>query len=184
MRNGPYIMVVAPPEYPGKKYRGKYVYEHTLTWWKHTGTVPVPGEVVHHKNEDKHDNRIDNLEKKTGTQHTKEHALESPAPLQEISCSRCARLFTIFERTVRWKRRKGQERFYCSRSCQVSAQQLEIKRQRRGDGLGWVRRQNVERAKEAIRLHLAGRSNTSISEELGCTMRTVRKWIDGYSRVP
>lgn len=27
VRNGPYEMVVAPAEYPGTRYRGKYVYE-------------------------------------------------------------------------------------------------------------------------------------------------------------
>ena len=34
MKNGPYILVAALETYPGKKYRGKYCYEHHMVWWK------------------------------------------------------------------------------------------------------------------------------------------------------
>ena len=72
MRNGPYLFVIAL-DYPGKKYRGRYIYEHHLVWWKNTGQ-PVPeGYVVHHKNEDMHDNRFENLELIESEQHKKLH---------------------------------------------------------------------------------------------------------------
>ena len=33
MINGDYILVVAPDDYPGVRYREKYCYEHYLVYW-------------------------------------------------------------------------------------------------------------------------------------------------------
>lgn len=79
MKNGPYELVVAPPGFPGKRYRGRYAYEHTVVWWQHTGEVPGPDETIHHKNENKRDNRFDNLERKTRSRHTRDHNLQIPS---------------------------------------------------------------------------------------------------------
>ncbi len=38
-----------------------YAYEHTLVWCSAGNPVPKPGEVLHHENENKADNRIENL---------------------------------------------------------------------------------------------------------------------------
>jgi len=73
MRNGPYELVVAPADYPGKRYRGRYVYEHHLVWWQHTGEVVPEGHVVHHKNEHKRDNRFDNFELQAKPLHDAAH---------------------------------------------------------------------------------------------------------------
>ena len=40
MKNGDYILVKAPTNYPGKKYRNKYCYEHHLVYWQHYGIIP------------------------------------------------------------------------------------------------------------------------------------------------
>jgi hypothetical protein len=78
VKNGPYEMVMAPEEYPGKRYRGRYCYEHHLVYWRAYGILPKRGEVVHHKNEQKRDNRIENLEIKTVGQHNSDHAAARP----------------------------------------------------------------------------------------------------------
>ena len=45
MINGDYILVVAPPDYPGVKYRGRYCYEHRLVWWKEHNFLPKDDEI-------------------------------------------------------------------------------------------------------------------------------------------
>ena len=74
MRNGPYIMVKAPKGYPGKRYRGRYAYEHHVVYWKKHGVVPKKGQLVHHKDENTRNNRPDNLKLMTTTKHKQLHA--------------------------------------------------------------------------------------------------------------
>jgi len=73
MRNGPYLLVHATGDYPGKKYRNRYVYQHHFVWWAQTGQVVPHGFVVHHKNENMHDNRYENLELIESERHKKLH---------------------------------------------------------------------------------------------------------------
>lgn len=122
MKNGPYELVIAPANYPGKKYRGRYVYEHHLVWWRHTGELVTNEFLIHHKNEQKRDNSFSNLEKKTRAAHTSEHHI--PAKKLLINCTWCNSSFEILERHHRFKvKNLGQTRFYCCRSHQVQYQQ-------------------------------------------------------------
>lgn len=72
MRNGNYELVLAPEDYPGRKYRGRYCYEHRLVVWQKTGQLP-DDLVIHHINENKRDNRISNLQVLTREEHTHLH---------------------------------------------------------------------------------------------------------------
>lgn len=119
MRNGPYIFVRPPDDYPGKRYRGKYAYEHHVVYWRKFGVVPSKSnkEIVHHKNGIKTDNRISNLELLSQKEHRREH---NPGPtMVQRTCEACGIEFS------RQKRMTDHGRYFCCRSHQISVQMKE-----------------------------------------------------------
>ena len=120
MKNGPYELVIAPDDYPGKKYRNRYCYEHHLVYWKNTGVLPDKDQVIHHKNDNKRDNRFSNLELMCRKKHTSHHAKE--CPMVTLKCFNCNSDFEREESTYRYKIKIGQDRFFCCRFCQISTQ--------------------------------------------------------------
>lgn len=123
MRNGPYELVIAPKEYPGKKYRGRYVYEHHLVWWQNTGKTVPKGFLLHHKNEKKRDNRFSNLELKSVSEHTREHCNErAPKPIT-VTCGWCSKPLTF--KPYRYRQRiNGNKsgKVFCNQSCGANYQ--------------------------------------------------------------
>jgi hypothetical protein len=107
MKNGDYKLVVAL-DYPGKKFRGRYVLEHHYVWWKEKGFAPLKGQVIHHINGDKFDNSIENLELLSAVDHCKLH---NKAKESNTSCRICHKAFHVAP--YRLKRN-----CYCSRECQ------------------------------------------------------------------
>lgn len=122
MKNGKYILVKAPDEYPGKKYRGMYIYEHRLVWWLKTGNLVPSGHVIHHRDHNKHNNDINNLELISDKEHKIEHAKDNPVVLCSTICNNCNIRFILPVRSFK-SRIKYSNNLYCCRSCQVSAQQ-------------------------------------------------------------
>ncbi len=115
MKNGPYILVVAPPDYKGRKYRGRYVYEHRLVAERKLGRRLKPGEVAHHRNENKHDNRVGNIEVVTKSLHSRNHHIKTK--WITFTCKACRKRFRREECIVRYKRSIGQKSFSCGRVC-------------------------------------------------------------------
>lgn len=126
MKNGPYILIKAPEEYPGMKYRNKYVYEHQYIWWKNTRILPPKGYQIHHKNGNKHDNRIKNLEMIFKGTHSKIHSKKKKKKI--LICSWCKEPFEREIRNFNNKLKIGQKNFYCCRSHQVIDQQNTLHR--------------------------------------------------------
>jgi len=113
MKNGKYILVIAPKNYSGMKYRERYCYEHHLVWWENTGEIISDGEVIHHINDDKYDNRFENLQKMSVEEHNKLHA--TGKMMCELLCPVCKRKFTREKRKTFLV--QPSEVTFCSRRC-------------------------------------------------------------------
>lgn len=119
MKNGKYELIIAPNGYPGKKYRAKYAYEHTVVWWKNTGQIPPPGYEIHHKNMNHRDNRIENLQILSSQEHRSLHAKEiSLKSTVEVVCGWCEKVFARKKSRVQARfNRNKYKKVFCSPSC-------------------------------------------------------------------
>lgn len=129
MKNGEYIMVIAPDDYPYKKYRGRYCYEHVLTYWVNKGEIP-DGYIVHHKNENKHDNRIENLALMSISDHVSHHSSSRGVKMAKIKCPYCG---NIFSKKLRNTFLQKPESFTtcCSRKCSGKFSHVKLSKEER-----------------------------------------------------
>jgi len=113
-------MVPAPPSYAGRRYiKNRYVYEHRLIVERSIGRLLGCDEVVHHINEDKLDNRLENLRVMSQEEHNIKHRRSAEHIV--VVCTLCG---------VPFKREKRQFKInnkhnFCCLSHSVSFQQKE-----------------------------------------------------------
>jgi transposase-like protein len=110
-------MIQAPPGYKGKTYiGGRYVYEHRYLMEQKLGRLLGPDEMVHHKNDDKLDNRLKNLEVKTRSGHGRHHGLKQGYRVAHLRCPECK---TKFKRRYRKTASMYDDKklSFCSRTC-------------------------------------------------------------------
>ena len=112
MKNGEYTLVLAPENFSGNIYRKKYCYEHHLIYWKYTGVVPKEDECIHHVNENKRDNKIENLELLKIKDHVIYHTVTNGKNILICKCPGCGSIFKKDKNKV-----KKNSIICCSREC-------------------------------------------------------------------
>jgi hypothetical protein len=132
IKKGDYNYVLLP-EHPNATNNG-YVLEHRVVMEKHLNRLLNSKEVVHHKNGNKKQNGVANLEILDKVEHTKNHQKHRTTSMIKLQCPSCKKEFD---------RRKGQTHLQkpqtwtaCSRSCrgkfsrliQLQGKTLEVDR--------------------------------------------------------
>ena len=102
-------------EHPKATKHG-YVLMHRAVMENHLGRLLDDDEVVHHKNGDKKDNRICNLEVLNASEHVSMHGFSRGAAYVEARCPMCEKLF-IRKRRNTHLQKPGQRATFCSREC-------------------------------------------------------------------
>ena len=93
-----------------------YVLEHRVVVEISLGRILNPDEVVHHKNGNKKDNRLENLEIMDAISHSSLHSLEKGVSLVRLKCPECCAVFVRPKRQTFLVKKKNSFTC-CSISC-------------------------------------------------------------------
>ena len=118
-KGGGYTYCRTEPPHPKQNSSGLYPLHRVLMENK-LGRLLESNEVVHHRDEDRYNNKISNLEVKTRSDHSRDHA--KFVDRIEVDCGLCGTRFLL--RPDAYRRRLGRNTsglLFCSRSCGARA---------------------------------------------------------------
>ena len=101
------------PDYP-RAYHEGYALRSHVVWWLSTGTEHPTGTKLHHINEDRTDDRLENLANVTAEAHVKIHCSVS---LVTFICEVCKKEFGLLPWRVRQREKEGNKIRFCSWTC-------------------------------------------------------------------
>ena len=105
------------PDYP-RAYKNGYALRAHVVYWLETGEVHPCGTVLHHKNDDRTDDRFENLDMMTHGEHTTYHKIK---PLIQLKCKNCNQSFGRHRWYInQYIRRYGHKPQTCCRTCDIS----------------------------------------------------------------
>lgn len=111
---------ISNPLHPKARGTSGYVAEHVLIIEEHLGRYLFDNEVVHHRDRNRSNNTLGNLQVMTQSEHAKIHA-QAPKVI-ELTCSNCGKIFTKrYNQYITKSTKYSQKDFYCNRRCMGSA---------------------------------------------------------------
>lgn len=111
VKKGDYLYAVVPLH--PKRTKNNYVLMHRVVMENHLGRLLDTNEVVHHKDGNKHNNDISNLEVLTSQEHSRLHGRSTPRKISVLRCPQCRKTFERYENLTAG-RKYG---VFCSPSC-------------------------------------------------------------------
>jgi hypothetical protein len=94
-----------------------YVLYHRIVMENHLGRLLSSNEVVHHKDGNKKNNVIDNLEVLSMSEHSKLHKSRIGRRIVRLKCPQCGKEFTRYENQTHLVKPSFLNCTFCSRSC-------------------------------------------------------------------
>jgi hypothetical protein len=101
------------PDYP-RAYGEGYALRSHIVWWLGTGSVHPSGTKIHHINQDRADDRFDNLANVSAEAHVRIHC---SIEWVHFVCEKCLENFTVPPWRVRQRKKEGIRIRFCSMGC-------------------------------------------------------------------
>ncbi len=121
------------PDYPKAFKDGMAVRAHGV-WWLHYREPAPEGMDIHHKNGDRTDDRIANLELIDHYEHSMHHNPKGTTAI-EFTCNHCGNIFTLPAWRVRQRQKEGVSIRFCSTKCRTEHPPSQEIIERRREGL-------------------------------------------------